>query len=180
MDLIDYPGTVRSNTNAGDGPEVFRLAQAHRTQDAVQALEQTLRVTVVGIDRSAVGSSHAVYLVDLTDGRRCVARFATHPEHRLAQEVWASERCRQAGLPVPRFIAGAFTPADSSPPFVVYEYVPGVAGDSMSLTTDERASVLVQMGRIAAWIHRITVARTGAIRTLRPHGSTISSPRWTN
>ena len=38
-----------------------------------------LKVTVVGIDRSGVGSSHAVYVVDLEDGRRCVARFANLP-----------------------------------------------------------------------------------------------------
>ncbi len=163
MHAIDYPWTVRSNTNAGDGPEVFRLAQAHSTQDAVEALERSLKVTVEGIDRSGVGSSHAVYVVDLEDGRRCVARFATHPEHRLAQEVWASERCRQSGLPVPRLLAGAFKPADSSPPFAVYEYLPGVAGDSVSLTTDERAAVLVQMSCIAARIHRITVPGTGAL-----------------
>ena len=160
---IDYPWTVRSKTKTGEGPEVFRLARAHSTQDAVEALERLLKVTVVGIDRSGVGSSHAVYVVDLEDGRRCVARFATHPEHRLAQEVWASERCRQSGLPVPRLLAGALTSADSSPPFAVYEHLPGVAGDSMSLTTHERTAVLVQMGRIAARIHRLAIPGTGAL-----------------
>lgn len=163
MYAIDYPWTMRSNTTAGEGPEVFRFARAHSTQDAVEALERLLNVTVVGIVRSGVGSSHAVYVVDLEDGRRCVARFATHPEHRLAQEVWASERCRQSGLPVPRLLAGALTSADSSPPFAVYEYLTGVAGDSMSLTTHERTPVLMQMGRIAARIHRLAVPGTGAL-----------------
>jgi aminoglycoside phosphotransferase (APT) family kinase protein len=168
---------VRSDTNSETGPDVFRLAQAHRTQDAVLALERTLRVSVVGIQRSAVGSSHAVYLVDLEDGRRCAVRFATHAEHRLAQEVWASERCRQSGLPVPRLLGADFAPPDYSPPFAVYEYLPGVAGDSLSLTTDERAAVLAEMSRIAARIHRLTVPGTGE---LAPRGSVLGgiSASW--
>ena len=68
----------------GTGPEVYQLAQAHQTADARAALERVLGVGVVSLRHSRSGASHAVYLATLTDGRECVARFATHPDHALA------------------------------------------------------------------------------------------------
>src|SRR5215470_17037670 len=98
-----------SDSPRSRGPEVYRLAQAHRIEYAALSVERLLNARVVHVERSTVGSSHAVYIVRLEDGRECVARFATHHEHQPAREVWASERCRQEGLPIPRLVAADFT-----------------------------------------------------------------------
>jgi aminoglycoside phosphotransferase (APT) family kinase protein len=168
---------MRPHMNHGQGPDVFQRAQAHRPQDAVLALERTLKVAVATIDRSGVGSSHAVYLVDLEDGRRCVARFATHAEHHLEREVWASERCRQAGLPVPRVLAADLRPTDHSPPLAVYEHMPGEAGDRVALLAQERTAVLTQMSGIAARLHRFKVPGTGEL-VAHGNGYAGTAPSW--
>jgi hypothetical protein len=62
-------------------------------------LERALGVRVARLRRSPVGSSHAVHLATLADGREGVARFATHPDHALARELWATARCRAAAPP---------------------------------------------------------------------------------
>jgi hypothetical protein len=54
--------------------------------------------TVARIERDRVSGSHAVFFVTLADGRECVLRVATHPEHDLARELWAAEQRRAAGF----------------------------------------------------------------------------------
>ena len=158
----------------GPGPEVYRLAQAHRTADARAALRRTLGVGVARLRRSPVGGSHAVYLATLADGRACVARFATHPEHDLARELWATERCRVAGVPAPRLLAADLAPRDGAPPFAVHERLPGRSGGRMALRPAQRRTVLEELGRLAARIHAVRVPGVGALepvpRRIQPGG----------
>jgi aminoglycoside phosphotransferase (APT) family kinase protein len=123
---------------------------------------------VAAVDRSVVGASHAVYLVTLADGRACVARFATHPEHELRREVWVTERCRRAGVPAPRLLAADLAPSDGTAPVAVYERLPGEPGHAVVLSPRERVAVLEEMSRHAARIHAIKIPGVG---TLAPCGN---------
>lgn len=160
------------------GPEVYQLARAHRTEHAAAAVERLIRDKVVAIERTTVGSSHAVYLVTLPGGREYVARFATHHEHLLAREVWASECCRQAGLPVPRMLAADFAPSEASPPLAVYERMPGQPGHRVAMSPHERRGVFEQMGVIAARMHQLGVPGVGQLEW-RGDGWVGAGPSWT-
>ncbi len=142
---------------------MYRLAQAHRAADARRALRMALGVGVTRLRRSPVGGSHAVYLATLADGRRCVARFATHPEHDLARELWATERCRLAGVPAPRLLAADLSPASGGSPFAVHECLPGRPGARVALRPAQRRAVLEELGRLAARIHALRVVGVGAL-----------------
>jgi aminoglycoside phosphotransferase (APT) family kinase protein len=159
---IDEGGRVLEGAD-DEGPEVYRLARSYPTADAVAAVERVLATRVAAAHRSTVGSSHAVFFVALEDGRRCVARVATHPEHALARELWATEVCRRAGVPAPRLLGADLAPSDGSPPLAVHEHLPGEPGHQMALGHDQRAAVLEQMGWIAARIHGIKVAGVGEL-----------------
>jgi aminoglycoside phosphotransferase (APT) family kinase protein len=152
---------------AGSGPEVYQRSRAHGSKEAVVAVERLMGTRVATIDRDTVGASHAVYLLTLTDGRPCVARFSTDPDHNLARELWATEHCRLAGLPAPRLLAADLAPADGSPPVAIHERLLGVPGHQATLTPAERTAILEQMGRLAAQIHHIRIPGVGPIA---PHG----------
>jgi aminoglycoside phosphotransferase (APT) family kinase protein len=145
------------------GPDVYRVARAHRREDAAAEVERLLRKRVAYIERSTIGASHAVYFVTLAGGRRCVARFATHAEHRLDLEVWASERCRQVGLPVPRVLVTDLVPTAPSPPVAIYELAAGIPGHRATLSASERTTVFEQVGAMAADVHRIRVPGIGEL-----------------
>src|SRR5262245_12200528 len=160
-------GMARRMTEGGEPgwPEVYRLARAHRAADARAALERALGARVVRLRRSPVGASHAVYLATLADGREGVARFATHPDHALARELWATERCRAAGLPAPRLLAADLAPAAGGPPFAVCERLPGQPGKRARLRSAERRAVLEELGRLAARLHAVRVPGVGALES---------------
>jgi aminoglycoside phosphotransferase (APT) family kinase protein len=146
-----------------EGPEVYRLARAHRTADARAAVERALGGRVARLRRSPVGASHAVYLATLADGLQGVARFATHPDHALARELWATERCRAAGVPAPRLLAADLAPEGGGPPFAVHARLPGRPGRRVALRPVERRAVLEELGRLAARIHSVRVPGVGAL-----------------
>ncbi len=167
-----------ANGASGDeGPEVYRLAKAHRREDAAAMVTRLMGVPVTAIDRSGVGASHAVYFVTLADGQECVARFATHSEHDLPREVWATERCRLTGVPAPRLLAADLAPTDGAPPVAVYERLLGKPGHQVALSADERAAVLEEMGRTAARIHAIRVPGVGELAR-RGDGYTGTVRSW--
>ncbi|MGH2355858.1 MAG: hypothetical protein ACRDJN_29970, partial [Chloroflexota bacterium] len=99
------PATPATGVTDKLGPEVYRLAIAYRPEQAAALVRRALHAEVAGIEQNTIGASHAVYMATLADGRRCVVRVATHPEHDLAVELWATERCRALGVPVPEVLA---------------------------------------------------------------------------
>jgi aminoglycoside phosphotransferase (APT) family kinase protein len=156
-----------SAAGEGDGPLVYRLARAYPAEQAAAAVERLLGVPVVETARSSVGSSHAVFFVALADGRRGVARVATHLEHALGRELWATERGRLAGAPAPRLLAADLSPADGSPPIAVHERLIGQPGHQVELRPAEREAVLEQMAGIAARVHGVAIEGVGHLAPAR-------------
>lgn len=148
---------------AGEGPEVYRLAQSFSEETALALIEETLGETVQAIQRNEVAGSHAVFFAVTSRGER-VLRVATHPEHDLALELWAEAQGRAAGVPVPGMLASVTTPRSDQLPFVISARASGVAAFSAELTPAERVTVFEQLGRYAARIHCIPVQGFGALR----------------
>lgn len=148
------------------GPEVYRLARSYPPGAAERAVERLIGVSVVEVDRIAVGASHAVYAVRLQDGRDCIARFATHPEHELDLELWALECARQVGVPVPQVFAADLSSAVSTPQFAVYARVAGHPGHHLPLGTEMRRLLFEHLGGFAAKMHQFQIPGVGQLTRL--------------
>lgn len=56
-------------------------------------------------ERIMAGLSNEVYAVTTADGQAVIVRIAHAPGPQFAQERWAIERCRAAGVPVPEILS---------------------------------------------------------------------------
>jgi hypothetical protein len=92
-------------------------------KDARLLVEKALGANSVAARRFPTGLCHYVYEVELTDGRRVVARLAgPHTQQFLAGDVYWQARLRPLGVPLP-----ALLHADLSAPIphVLFERIPG-------------------------------------------------------
>jgi hypothetical protein len=96
-----------------------------------------------------------------------------HPEHDLARELWATERCRAAGVPAPRLLAADLAPGSGGAPFAVHERLPGRPGARVALSPTQRRSVLEELGRLAARIHSVRVPGVGDLAPLDARGGQV-------
>lgn len=86
------------------------------------------------------------------------------------KEAWAMERARRAGVPTPGVLQLG---KQDGRPFMILEEVPGLPGTHWS----DAASVLRQLGRLAARLHHIRTDGFGWAPG-GPAGNQRSWPRW--
>ena len=159
---------VEARLEIGDGPPHYLAIQRHPPEEAVALVAAALGTRVRRVGKDTIGASHAVYFLTLEDGREVVARLSIHAEHDLARDLWATEVCRQQGVPAPQVLA-ARTDRSQGTPFAVLSRLPGLPAKGVALSPPEREVVFAQMGRFLARIHRLRLAGYGELRPVQRH-----------
>jgi aminoglycoside phosphotransferase (APT) family kinase protein len=161
---------------SGTGPEWYRRILAHREEDAARLIRRALGRAPRAVRKDATGGSHAVYFVTLADGAEAVLRVATQPDQDEGLEVWMTDRCRGAGLPVADVLACRPRPRGGAPAFLLSRRLPGCAGHRAPLTGPGRVAVLRELGAHLAALHAVPAAGFG--RLVR-RGSAYAGPAAT-
>ena len=140
----------------------YAAIQRHASEEADSLVQDALGVGVSRVEKDVVGASHAIYFLQLGDGREVVARVAIHPEHDVARDLWAMEVCRARGVPAPRVLA-AHTDRAAGTPFAVLSRLPG-----------NPAHARIQAGRMARCRGRCrSLCWNGC-----SHSSGVSATHW--
>lgn len=143
-------------------PESF-LSQLHASfglpRDAVIGLVQRIMGgRVAEIRRVVNGYDNEVHLVALEDGTTVYARIRPPGQDGFDGELWAMERAREAGVPVPEIHAmETIASADGDRHAMVLESAPGQPLDEAlpRLSTAQRRGAMVEVGRTLATLHSV-------------------------
>lgn len=117
------------------------------------------------LERLTVGDENEVHRATLAGGATVFVRIRKPGDGTFDSEVWAMERARAAGVPVPRILAVEGMASDTGErSAMVAEQAPGrPLGDLLpTLDPDRRRQVMINLGRTLALIH--TVATPGPQR----------------
>lgn len=135
------------------------------TPDVVRALvERALGTRVTNIDTDRLGASNAVYLATLADRARRVVRISPRGQGALVeQEIWAMRQARMRGVPTAEVVFADTTRRTYDAPYVIMQCLPGESAYRATLTDEERASVLQQLGGYLRAIHSIPIAGFGEL-----------------
>ena len=130
--------------------------------DAATAVRAALGAEPRALRRFPTGLCHFVYDVELTDGRRVVARLASADNaHLLEAGVTWSALLRPRGVPLPAVLASDFHARVIPFPFVLLERLPGVdLGVAYGeLTRADKKRIAVEIVRIQGLVHTLPAGR---------------------
>ncbi|MDQ3702854.1 MAG: aminoglycoside phosphotransferase family protein, partial [Chloroflexota bacterium] len=104
------------------------------------AVHRATGAEMAGHERIMAGLSNEVYAATSADGQAVIVRISHASGPQFAQERWAIERCREAGVPVPEIL------------YLVHDVaVPGGAAERVSICV-ERTLAGEPLGRLVmAW-----------------------------
>lgn len=123
------------------------------------------------------GYDNEVYAVQTRQGNAYIVRLQQQGGAGYAEEAWAIECCRTAGVPVPSLCyVGLLMVGEQYKPVMVQRRVPGRPLSELypTLSQDERAHIFRQVGAVLRKMHSIPV---GGFYKLHPGGA-WDSPDW--
>jgi aminoglycoside phosphotransferase (APT) family kinase protein len=136
----------------------------HTLADVAALVERELGQRPVTLARHQHGIVNAVYFVELAAGGGCVVRISElRYRDYVKLELWAIERARATGVPVPELLAADTTATAFPEPYLITRRVPGLPGDSARLSLPELLDVCRDLGRCLARLHRIAVPGFGEL-----------------
>lgn len=123
-------------------------------------IRQTTGDEPISHEKLVRGYDNEVYAVQTRQGNDYLVRLQQHGRTGYAEEQWAIECCRAAGVPVAEIChVGVLTVGDQPKPVMVQRRVAGrpLSEVQATLTQDERAHIYHQVGAALSKIHSIRV-----------------------
>lgn len=126
------------------------------------------------------GDANATYRITTHGGDDLIVRVQEHGVTGFAEEAWAMDRCREAGLPVPEIYGVSQLGTDTLRDAMVMASARGrpLAEVMPSLSQDELARVFAGVGSALRRLHGIPVGRFGWLRGEDNVGE--AGTRWTD
>lgn len=125
----------------------------------VELVERAAGTRVTSLKRLAVGDENEVYRAGLDGGSAVYARIRRPGEGSFEWEVWAMERARAAGVPVPDIHAVEMVDTDDEgarAAMVVAEASGRQLAELLpTLTREQRHTALTNLGRALARVHAV-------------------------
>lgn len=137
----------------------------HEEGDINSLIQEELGTTVSKLERIDAGSINAVYHAILENGEEVFVRVspAERGHNNFNEEVWAYSLCREKGVPTPEVIAVDTSLSKFGEAYMITRKLPGVPGDTRSITREERESALREMGHYLSLIHSIKLPGFGSL-----------------
>lgn len=145
------------------------LAELHTRFEAprdlvVALIEHETRSSVGDLRRLTLGDENEVYEVRLDAGPALYARIRRPGEGTFESEIWAMDRARSAGVPVPHLLAVSEIVTEVGPRSIML--IASSAGRQLSavlpaLTAKQREGALTNVGRALTVLHSVTTPGVG-------------------
>lgn len=124
----------------------------------VELVERAVGRRVSSLNRLVVGDENEVYRAGLDGGSAVYARLRRPGEGTFEWEVWAMDRARATGVPVPDIHAVEMVDTDEGARVaMVVAEAPGrqLAELLPTLTREQRCTALSNLGRLLARVHTV-------------------------